>query len=345
MRADRLWLGWGMRRLVPVLVLFFLSPFVAEFLLGDFPVTHLPLLFVLAPMYGGAAVLIREATRRAGRGWPTMVVLALAFGLLEEALVTESLFNPDYVGAHLLVAGFVPSLGIAVPWTLFVLALHTVWSICTPISLVEGALPRRGGTPWLRTGGLVVVAGLFVLGVLTVTGSTYQMEHFVAPWPRPAVSAVLVVALVLVAFRLPRPRPAADPRPAPSPWWPLVLGLAGGAVFMLGFRASPLVWPGVAIALADFAVVAALTLRWSRRRGWGEPHRFALTAAAVLTYTWHSFGQNPVSGGGDAVLVQASHVVFALVAVAILAWRLHRLGVPAPDSPGPQDLPDPAGAA
>jgi manganese transport protein len=67
--------------------LYLLAPLVAEYLLGDFPVTRLPLLFVLAPVYGGAALLIREVTRRAGRGWPTILLLALAFGLLLEGVV------------------------------------------------------------------------------------------------------------------------------------------------------------------------------------------------------------------------------------------------------------------
>src|SRR5690242_1417016 len=102
-----------MRRVAPAFVLIFLSPFVAEFLLGDFPVTMLPSLLFLAWMYGCGALLIRELTRRAGRGWPTMALLALAFGVLEEGLVTQSLFNPNYVNAHLLDEGFVPSLGIA----------------------------------------------------------------------------------------------------------------------------------------------------------------------------------------------------------------------------------------
>lgn len=84
-------------------------------------------------MYGGA-LLIREVTRRTGRGWRTIVVLALAFGVLQEALLTQSLFNPDYCRADLPNVGFVPSLGIAIPWTIFVLSLHTYWSIGTPIA-------------------------------------------------------------------------------------------------------------------------------------------------------------------------------------------------------------------
>jgi hypothetical protein len=76
--------------------LFLMSPLIAEFLLGNLPITLLPALLLLAPMYGGAAVLIREVVRGRGRGWPSILGTALAYGLVEEGLVTESLFNPEY---------------------------------------------------------------------------------------------------------------------------------------------------------------------------------------------------------------------------------------------------------
>lgn len=66
-----------LRRLAPVLALAVLSPFVAEFLLGDeFLFDHQPsfaqlgMLLLYIPFYGGAALLIREFARRAGHGWP-----------------------------------------------------------------------------------------------------------------------------------------------------------------------------------------------------------------------------------------------------------------------------------
>src|SRR4051794_39834093 len=133
-----------MRRVAPALALFFLSPLIAEYLLGDFTVAGLVALVVLGPMYGGAAILIREIVRRTGRGWPTIVTLALAYGVLEEGIVTQSLFNPNYAGHHLLADGFLP-------WAVFVLALHAVWSISIPIALVEGLVPDRRVTPWLKT--------------------------------------------------------------------------------------------------------------------------------------------------------------------------------------------------
>jgi hypothetical protein len=40
--------------------------------------------------------LIREVIRHKGGGWPAIVVLAAAYGVIEEGLATQSLFNPDY---------------------------------------------------------------------------------------------------------------------------------------------------------------------------------------------------------------------------------------------------------
>jgi hypothetical protein len=51
----------------------FLIPLAAEFLLGNIPIAMLAALVTLAPLYGGGALLIRDLTRRAGRGVPTML--------------------------------------------------------------------------------------------------------------------------------------------------------------------------------------------------------------------------------------------------------------------------------
>ena len=90
-----------MRRVAPAVALFFVAPLVAEFLLGNLPVTLLPALIVLAPMYGGGALLIREVVRRRGRGWPSILALGFAYAVLEEAFTTQTLFNPNYLKLNL----------------------------------------------------------------------------------------------------------------------------------------------------------------------------------------------------------------------------------------------------
>jgi hypothetical protein len=316
-----------MRRVAPAFALFFLAPLIAEFLLGDFPITYLPLLLVVGPMYGGGAIVIREVARRTGRGWPTIVLLALAYGVFEEGITTQSLFDPQYAHAHLLDHGFIPALGIAVPWTMFVLALHTVWSISVPIALAEGLVPARRTTPWLRTPGLVVASVLFVAGAAVTLATSYATDHFLAPWPTLAVVLLTVVALVVLALRLPR-RSTVSSAAAPAPWLVFGASLAACAVFMLGSDLPT--WVAVAVVGVDFAVAATGTLAWSRRAGWGARHRLALAAGALLTYAWNSFTMTPLMGGGP-VVTPVSHVVFALAAVGLLALEVRRLDrTPAP---------------
>jgi hypothetical protein len=206
----------AMRRIAPAIGLVLLAPLVAEFLLGNLPITMLPALVALAPMYGGGALLIREVVRRARRGVPTMLVLGTAYGVVEEGLVTQSLFNPDYAHAHLLDEGFVPALGIAGPWTVFVITLHAVWTTTVPIVLVESCVPGRRTTPWLGRTGLIVAAVLFVAGSVANTAFTVAMDPFVAPPVRLASAALVAAALVVLAFRHPRagePGPGAVPHP------------------------------------------------------------------------------------------------------------------------------------
>ena len=328
-----------MRRLAPALALFFLAPLIAEFFLGDFPVTLLPLILPLAPLYGGGALLIREITRRTGRGWPTILVLALAFGVLEEALLTQSLFNPDYLGAHLLDIGFVPWLGIAIPWTIFVLTLHTVWSISTPVAIVEESTVGRRSRPWLGTLGLVVTIVLFVSGsVATFVSSYSQSNHFMASPAQLGISAAMVFVLVVIALRLPRmPAPIAQRDGwVPNPWLVLAVAMAAGAVFMES-RLLP-VWIGVAVALLALAGMAALVSWWSARSSWGSWHRYALASGALLTYSWHAFTTTPVVGA-SATLNNLSHVIYAVGALGIL-WLVAVLIRRQQSVAGPTDVSD-----
>jgi hypothetical protein len=207
--------------MAPVLLLLVIAPLVAEFLLGDVTLASLPALVLFIPLYGGGAVLIREVVRRGGGGWPAIVVFAAAYGVVEEGLATQSLFNPDYAHQHLLSSGFIPALGIAIPWTVHVLSLHVIWSICTPIALVECMFPDRNTTPWLRTPGLIVIAGLYVLGVVATFAVTWAEYRYVASAGRLIGAAIIAVILIIAGMLLTKLRRSSQAgiqasRPAPS---------------------------------------------------------------------------------------------------------------------------------
>lgn len=306
-----------MRRLVPVLTLALLSPLVAEFLLADQFLfikepspAQLGRLALFLPFYGGGALLIREFARRAGRGWPTILVSALAFGVFEEGLVTQSLFNPNYAGHRLLDYDFVPALGIAGPWTVFVLTLHVVWSIATPIAVAEALFGRE---PWLRTTGRWIWGVMFVLGAaVTFAVSLLTSDFFLAPLPQLVVVAVIAAALLVWAYR---------GFGAPAPVWATGnawLGFAVGLVATTGFqilrealdeRFPAWVATLLLLALEGVALIAVLRLR---------PPAFPLAAGAMVTYGWLGL-QTAIHAGPAAAVEQAILVVAALALLAYTA--------------------------
>jgi hypothetical protein len=305
------------RRVAPAIGLYFLAPLISEFLLGDFPITKLGIILILAPMYGGGALLIREIARRTNGGWPMIITLALAYGIFEEAFTTQTLFNPNYLGLnlHLLDHGFIPALGIGAWWTVFVLTLHTIWSISVSIGLVEALVPDRATEPWLRTLGLTIVSILLVAVAIVMTKHSIDSDHFIATKAQFVWSAVFVVVVAVAAFFLPR-SVRKNPGPAPNPW---VVGIAALALTSLFVGVRPAWgWGAVACYFALDMVAIAVFSVWSRRTGWNGLHRLALAGGAALTYAWHAFFQAPVTGG-SAMLNLISHLVFGF-GLLILLW-------------------------
>lgn len=312
------------RRIAPAVALYFLAPLISEFLLGDFPITKLGLILFLAPMYGGGALLIREISRRTGGGWPMIITLALAYGIFEEAFTTETLFNPNYLGLnlHLLDHAFIPALGIGAWWTLFVLTLHTVWSISVSIGLAEALVPERATEPWLRVPGLAIVSILFVIVAITMTNFSIKQDHnhFIATKTQFVWSAVFVVAFAVGPFFLPKSS-RKDSRPAPDPWATGMGALLLTSLFVL----TPPAWGwGAAACYMGLYIVAIIIFSiWSRRAGWNSLHRLALAGGAALTYAWHAFWQAPVTGG-SARLNLISHIVFGCGLILLLWFTAKR---------------------
>ena len=308
------------RTVLPALGLFFLAPLIGEFLLGNLPITWLWTLVALAPLYGGGALVIRELSRRLGIGWPGMILLCLAFGIVEEAFVTQSLFNPDYLGLSLISHAYIPWLGIGVWWTIFVIGLHAIWSTAVPIALVE-TLGGRPEEPWLGSVGFGIAVVVFLAGcAMTVM---LQAPGFMAA-PHQFLIAGLVIAMLLAAAlivdRAPSAAPVRDPETAPGPWRVALTSFFSGSAFVsLAYLRDVLpVWVSIAgMALALVACTFFL-LRWSRRTGWDQRHRFAAAAGFVVTYIWFGTVQVPPVGDVPLWIDLGGNAVFSLGALVIL---------------------------
>ncbi|SHN26548.1 hypothetical protein [Cryptosporangium aurantiacum] len=320
----------------PALGLFLLAPLIGEYLHGNMSVTALPWLVLTAPLYGGGALLVREAARRTRRGWPTVFLLGLAYAVFEEGLVTHTLFNPSYFGYPLLSWARLPVVEMGAWWTIFVLTLHVVWSISASIALAEALVPHRAAEPWLSNRGIVVIGIVFVLGAATNWLATYDLEQFVPAAEQLTGTAVTVVLLVVAAFRVAGRRHSPigwrSPigRAAPSPGWVATTAFVMTSVFIvLGWFPG---WPTVAVYLGLYLIGWLLLRRWTRRPGWSGRHVLALTGGALATYAWYAFPSRPLVGAAGPVDT-AGNVLFALGLVGLL-WHARRatsMSAPAPE--------------
>lgn len=319
-----------MHRYLPVLGLFLLAPLVGEFLLGNVAITGIALLPLFALLYGSGALLIRELARRAGRGWPTIGLLAAAYALVEEGPVDQLLWNDSYAGHDYLHGpSYLLALGMSVELTQTVLALHVVWSICVPIALVEACVPDRAETPWLGRIGLLVTGIVFALGAGIVFAGTYSEEGFVASPAQLGGIGVVIIGLVALAFRLPALRVRPVDVPVPAPLWVGAAALAATSVY---WAPSVLVtaewyeWAGVCVWVVVAVVGVTTVLAWSRRRDWGPRHRFALAAGATLTYVWVAFPVQPEEGGVSIAVDILGNAVLGAAAIALLIVAGRRVG-------------------
>lgn len=319
-------------------LLFFVSPTVGEFLLGNLPVTMLWLLLILAPLYGGGAVLIREVCRRFSLGWPGILLLSLAYAIIEEAFTTQSLFNPHYLGLRLLDFGFVPALGLGAWWTVFVLTIHVVWSIATPIALVEALSGAGRREPWLGRIGITGVAVLFGLGCVATTSHQLQVDAFRATPAQLTGAGVVVAALVALAFAVGRrsgDRVRTGTAGVPGPRALLGAGLGLGSAFMI---VAAVINGRLPISLSVGAMLATLLgggwllARWSRSRAWTPVSEIAFAGGILLTYVWYGFVQVPSVGAISPWLDVAGNLAFSAGAVALLArsWKSAVRSSPAP---------------
>jgi hypothetical protein len=301
------------------------APVTAEYLIGYDDITGnvVALVFGIvffAPLYGAPAVLIRELTRRGGLGWPTILLLATAFGLVEAGLVDQSLFDPAYrhidYWDDLREPTFLPCCGTSAYMLLTFVGGHVLGSIAAPIAMAESWWPDRAPRPWLGP------VGLGALAVLWAAGSAFilvdQLSSTSARLSRPELGGTVVAVLLLVVVAVTRRRPRVHPGPVPSPW---VVG-AVTAVLLTVRNVVPTDWPSTAAAALAIVVWLVVLARWSARSGWDGRHLVAALVGDLLSIGGPAFLATPL---GDVPLATklASNVLL-LALVLVLSRRGYR---------------------
>jgi len=327
-----------LQRLAPVAFLALTAPICAEYLVGyddtiGDPAALIFGLFVFVPVYGAPAVLIREIVRRRGRGWPSILLLAAAFGLLQAALLDQSLFNPHYRDMpywdHLWQPTLLPGGWTSAAMILGFVGGHIVGSISAPIALAEAMFPDRARAPWLGPLALVGAAALWALGAWVVLADSLQHESFRLSPAQIFVTLLVAIALIAAALTVPHRHQTLRRGHAPSPAVMLSVSLLALAVRPLldsmevSSRAAG-AWPATLGALLVLTVFAILITRWSSAPGWGAHHVLAVVAGALSAIGAVAFTVQPIGHVPPAAKYATNFVLFLLL-LTMLATAERRL--------------------
>jgi hypothetical protein len=233
--------------------------------------------------YGAGVVLVREIAQRLRlNGWG-IVLLGLAYALIEEGLALQTIFNPQGMDGEMM---YGRAAGVNWFWAVLVCGYHVVWSVLIPIGMVHILFPRESGSPWLSPRKLPVFAGVFALGtalfaLISLLRSDFRLS---------VVEIGAVLAIVgLLTWAASRCRARDTPRvPQRLPgtmragWTGLGIGLVWFAFHLMAFICGGIsfVWWVLAAVLVAIAA-AAIVARWMRH-GWTARHQLAASFGAVL---------------------------------------------------------------
>lgn len=327
----------------PMLAVLVLSPICAEYLSAyDTSTTDLAALagglLVLGPLYGAPAVLAREVAVRRGLGWPGLLLLVTALGVLQAVVIDQSVVNPDYRGfegwAELWRPTYVPALGLSAYAAVAFVLGHTVASFGAPLALV-GVVSRHGRRPWLGRWSAALLTLLYLAAAAIVLADHLASEGWQLSTGQLIGALAVVLGLIWAALRTSTPpsgRSDRSDRRALRPPHPALLVLAGGAVeSALGWS---LVWPALIATVLGLGALAVALVRWGRSTAWTPRHVAALALGVLLSRALGGFVVQPVDGGRTAATLLVNVAALLLVAVlGALAWRATRDDVPAAARP------------
>ncbi|MGD8604903.1 MAG: hypothetical protein PVF49_10080 [Anaerolineales bacterium] len=273
------------KRIPPALALFVLAPTVGELISGSAPPVEFlnPFsFFLLAALYGSGALLAREFSLRWNKRWPTIVMLGLAYAIIEEGLMVKSFFDPAWMDLGDM-ANYGRWLGVNWPWTVELMIYHALVSIAIPIQLVELIYPEKRDQRWLTRRGMRAVAILLALDV--AFGFLFLTTYH--PPAGPYLLAVLVTAaLFLWARALPAEWPPLT-RVDPFSYRRIILT---GLAFTMGVFIGAAIFPGAGwspiLSILFMVLVSWFGYRLIRRASgygaWDDLGRLALIRGALL---------------------------------------------------------------
>jgi hypothetical protein len=330
------------QRILPALSLMVLAPLIAEVLPGATRMSSMFVLPIEILVWGGAAVLIREAVRRLRLGWLNMLLLAVALSVAEECLIQQTSLAPMVI--KLKDVEYARAYGVNYVYFLWALIYESLFVVFIPIGLAELIFHDKREQGWLNAAGIAIVSLLFIPGCLfawftwtqIARTKVFHLDAYTPPPNQMAIAAASIAILIALAIGPLRQRLVRRPS-AIRPPHPLLLaalsGIATVAIFgltLLGFGISPTFPPLIAVAIGATLIVLMIASlpRFYAHESWSTWHQVGILYGAITTNMAVFF----IAFIGATPLDFYGKVVLNAIAVVLMLWLAHRLKLAQEDS-------------
>ena len=187
-------------------------------------------MFVL--LYGCGSILIREARVRWKLQW-SVVLLAIAYAIVEEGLLTQTFFNPQMDLGVL--TGYGMYLGVNWVYAIAIIIYHAIFSTLIPIAIIDLCWPECSSKQLLKRRGLA----LALMAIIAVTSSGIVLNYVSASEGAKAAyipnaillggGAIAAIALIWLSYAFRNSRISTGSYPLPP-----------FAFFIIGFLYMPI---------------------------------------------------------------------------------------------------------
>jgi len=323
----------------PALVLLFLSPMIAEMLTCSTPPVMFfnPFSLILqCLLYGGGAIIIRELTLKWGKGWPTILTLGAAYGIIEEGIMCKSFFDPKWPDVLTSTGLYGRWLDVNWVWTLNLIIYHSLISIASSIFLVMMLFPEQSETPWVTPRNFKTLTYLFATNMLfcffflNPPGRAFVY--------RPSIVHLLITVLCILAlYKKAETLPKAFSSTysgiskCPHPFWLGAVGFLSAVMLYAVTGILKSIQMPFIFALAIISLITALICRsvwnWAHTdRSWSRFHQTAIgvisisiVSLVIVLLTAAAIGKLKLNG---LLVLPVGILIFA---IDRKLWRLSRI--------------------
>ena len=310
----------------PAFAALVLAPAGTELLTGNMPPFVFffpPVLALVVVLYGGGAIIAHELIVRWGKGWPSLLALAIAYGVYEEGLLMRTFFDPQ-AGDIKPSGDYGRFYGVNSVEVLRLTMFHSVFAILIPLLLVSFLFPGKRRESWVSPRTFNILAGLILLELPI----GWLLRSY-----RPSVqSYLLCIGVVVALIGLARVLPAPSSTKEAGRGWERRLVVQGYfanlLLFLFGWilPATAIPWPITVLLLITLALVVATRVIRGR---FATEGLLALAAGGLGFYA----SAGPILeliGRRGAVIVG----IIALFLLVRLGRRVRRTTVLTPEAAG-----------